>query len=454
MDNTSSTEPRPSSLPGDPNCPICHGIGFIRQDLPVGHPDFGKMQICTCRQQALSQSVHDGLRKASNVLALQNMTFASFDSRGRLGLGDDQVQSLTYAFNQSQRFAHELNGWLLLLGGYGCGKSHLAAAIANEVISLGVPTLFLTVPDLLDWLRYSYDAPDTTFEQRFEEIRNIPLLVLDDLGTQNATSWAQEKLFQILNHRYLHRLPLVVTSNQDLAEIEGRIRSRLQDADLVTVAKINAPDYRQPISDLAQPSVSSLGLLSTRTFGSFNMRQTETLSIDEVKSLQRAYEAAQLFAEKPHGWLVLMGTYGCGKTHLAAAIGNYRKGMGIPVTFWVVPDLLDHLRAAFAPNSPTTYDHSFEEIRTTPILILDDLGTQSTTAWAREKLFQLLNYRHLAVLPTVITTSCTLEEVDPRLRSRMLDQSICQIYSILAPAFRGNQPIDKPRRTNRKSFSV
>ena len=52
-------------------------------------------------------------------------------------------------------------------------------------------TIFLTVPDLLDWLRYSYDSSDTTFEQRFEEIRNVRLLVLDDLGTQNATAWAQ-----------------------------------------------------------------------------------------------------------------------------------------------------------------------------------------------------------------------------------------------------------------------
>jgi len=39
------------SQPGDPNCKICGGLGFVRQDLPVEHPDFGKMKICVCRQQ-------------------------------------------------------------------------------------------------------------------------------------------------------------------------------------------------------------------------------------------------------------------------------------------------------------------------------------------------------------------------------------------------------------------
>ena len=73
-------------------------------------------------------------------------------------------------------------GWLLLMGTYGCGKTHLAAAIANFAVQMGVPTLFLTVPDLLDWLRFSYGNSETNFETRFDEIRNIQLLVLDDLG--------------------------------------------------------------------------------------------------------------------------------------------------------------------------------------------------------------------------------------------------------------------------------
>ncbi len=103
-----------------------------------------------------------------------------------------------------------------------------------------------------------------------------------------------------------------------------------------------------------------------------------------------------------------------------------------------MPDLLDHLRATFSPKSLVSYDQRFEEVRTAPLLILDDLGTQSATPWAKEKLFQLLNYRYNARLPTVITLAQE-SEVDERLKSRMLDISRCTVFEILAPSYRGER---------------
>lgn len=445
---SSNTEPstKQSSLLGDPNCPICGGVGFVRQDLPVSHPDFGKLQVCVCRQQSLVQSTQQRLFRLSNLDYFRPMTFESFNPVGRVGLGDNQLNSLKYAYNQAMHFAQNLNGWLLLMGEYGCGKTHLAAAIANFAVNLGVPTLFLTVPDLLDWLRFSYDSPEASFEQRFNEIRNIALLVLDDLGTQNATPWAQEKLFQIINHRYSAKLPTVVTTNQDLDEIDGRVRSRLQDPELVTPVKINAPDFRSPVVDSSHPALSSLQLHSGRTFGTFSLRDNEKLPVEEQKSLEKAFRAAQQYADRPRGWIVFMGTYGTGKTHLAASIGNYRHALGESPMFVVVPDLLDHLRSTFSPTSSVSYDNLFEEVRTCRLLILDDLGTQSATPWAKEKLYQIFNYRYNAESPTVITTSMQIEELDPRIRSRMLDKRLCDIFGITAPSFRNMGSVEKPRR--------
>jgi DNA replication protein DnaC len=135
--------------------------------------------------------------------------------------------------------------------------------------------------------------------------------------------------------------------------------------------------------------------------------------------------------------LALTGSYGAGKTHLAAAIGHYRDDLGDEVTFVSVPDLLDHLRATFSASSSASLDRRFEQVRTSPFLILDDLGTQSSTPWVREKLYQLFNYRYNAELPTVITMSQSLEELDPRLRSRMLDTRLVTIYALLAPPYTG-----------------
>ncbi len=434
---SSSTEPpgRWRGSIGDPDCPICGGVGFIRRDLPVDHPEFGRLEVCTCRQRDVARAETQRLYRLSNLEAFRNMTFETFKVQGRLGLGETQIKSLTYAFNQVQHFAKSLQGWMLFLGPYGSGKTHLAAAIANFAVGAGVPTLFLTVPDLLDWLRFSFASSDYGLEERLDEIRSIRLLVLDDLGTQNTTPWAAEKLYQIVNHRYTHRLPTVLTSNLTLNEIDGRISSRLQDPDLVTLVEINAPDYRSPVNDEGFSPISSLALLSDRTFGSFSLREYEKLSPEDKQSLQKSFKAATQFSEDPAGWLVLMGGYGCGKTHLAAAIGNYRKALGEEPIFVVVPDLLDHLRAAFNPNSPVSYDRRFEDVRTAPLLILDDLGTQSATPWAREKLYQILNYRYNARLPTVITTAQSLKEIDERVRSRMLDKRLCTIYAITAPAY-------------------
>lgn len=439
-------------LLGDPDCPHCGGLGYVRLDVPVGHPDFGRLQVCTCRQRQITAQIRQRLYTLSNLDELRHLTFDNFMPRGRIGLSPYQADSLEYAYNQSTHFAQTQKGWLLIQGGYGCGKTHLAAAIANFAVSLSVPTLFITVPDLLDSLRFAYDDPEATFEERFMEIRQAPLLVLDDFGTQNATPWAQEKLFQILNYRYINRLPLVVTTNLSLEEIEERIRSRLLDPELVTIVRIQAPDYRRPADDTGHPQLSSLDLHLGQSFSNFEDRRNEGLTPNHIKELEYALQVATDYARNPEGWLVFTGANSCGKTHLAAAIANYRAQMGLLPLFVSAADLLDHLRASFAPGSGTRYDHRFDEVKTAPLLILDDLGAQSATPWAREKLTQLFDYRYNAKLPTVITMVKTLEDLEktePQLVSRMLDRRLCKIIGITAPGYRGAPR--KERKSARRS---
>ncbi len=437
---TSSNDNAPVPSLGDPHCPHCHGLGYLRADAEPGSPDFGKLNICVCRQAQVAQVVRERLFSLSHLDELQDLTFESFKASGRKGVRESQANSLEWAFNHARQYAASLNGWMVLQGGFGCGKTHLAAAVANFAVGMGVPTLFLTVPDLLDSLRFAYASEDTTFEERFEEIRTAPLLVLDDFGTQNATPWAQEKLFQIINYRYINRLPLVVTTNLDLDEIEARIRSRLADPELVSVVRISAPDFRRPTEEFSHPALSSLDLHASRTFASFEDRRAEGLTPEEVRSLEKAVKAATSFAAKPRGWLVLTGPYGCGKTHLAAAIANTLADRGNPPLFIMVPDLLDHLRATFSPASSVSYDRRFDEVRTASMLVLDDLGAQSASPWAKEKLHQLFNYRYNAELPTVLTVAVDmLESIDERLRVRLMDERFCTICAITAPAFHGGR---------------
>ena len=136
------------------------------------------------------------------------------------------------------------------------------------------------------------------------------------------------------------------------------------------------------------------------------MAQRTDITSDERSNLREALRLCVEFVEQPHGWLVLTGSHGCGKTHLAAAIASeFVARTARDVMFVTAPDLLDHLRASYSPQAATSYDRRFDEVKRAPLLVLDDLGTESATPWAREKLFQLLSYRYNALLPTVITSS-------------------------------------------------
>jgi DNA replication protein DnaC len=415
-------------------CPICGGAGFLRREVPIDHPDFGRAVPCECKLRETRDAEIADLRSSSGIAHLSQMTFDSFRSDG-IGLNPDKRKNLRQAYETARQFANDARGWLLLKGGYGCGKSHLAAAIANERLARGESVLFVVVPDLLDHLRATF-APTSrvTYDERFETVRSTPFLILDDLGAQSVTAWATEKLFQLLNYRYNTQLPTVITMNRELEEIEPRIRSRLADATLCAIVTILAPDFRQGGTDGRGLGVSNLALYGEMTFDTFDLREDE-LKGDERSNLRRVVHIAQAYAEQPQGFIVFTGDYGCGKTHLAAAIANAIAQRGNSVSFVVVPDLLDHLRATFAPGSAVSYDQRFEETRSAPYLVLDDLGTESATPWAREKIFQIIDYRYIAKLPTMITIHREAQ-VEPRIQTRIFDLARGSVTEILAPSYR------------------
>jgi len=418
------------------SCNICGGMGFVVKDVPVDHPDFGRAFPCVCQRDALLARQTANLRKMSNLDALADKTFDTF----RLdlqGLSDEQLSALRASFERAQRYAMQPQGWLLFQGNYGSGKTHLAAAIANHRLEQGDRVLFVTVPDLLDHLRASFGpTSEIAYDELFEQVRTAPLLVLDDLGAESATPWAEEKLYQLINHRYLHALPTVITTNCELKEIDPRIRSRMVDWQLTQSIIMDLPDYRR-VDTAQEPSpVSNLSLYGEMVFETFDLRE-DTLPPEERRNLREAYEIARTYAENPRDWLLFMGEHGCGKTHLAAAIANYRHARGEHVILVTAPDLLDYLRSAFGPAAATSFDKRFYEIRAAPLLVIDDLDLSNASSWAREKIRQIVDYRYLAHAPTVFTTTQTLEAIDPMIRSRLSDTRRCRIFALTVPDYMG-----------------
>jgi len=395
---------------------------------------------CQCSKGELRKKKTEYLQKYSNLGSLSQLTFDNLSAKGRAASVISQ-EHFTQVYQAAKAFADSPQGWIVFLGPSGSGKTHLACAIANHRLNSGEPVFYITAADLLDHLRSAFSpTSDTTYDELFEQVKNVPLLVLDDLTLGSATAWAKEKLEQLLHHRFNAKLATVITTDVPLERMDERLHGHLVNNEFCQVWTI------EPTSPLESQSCLKLELLRNMTFDNFDHKRLE-LPLEQRQNLRQAYNLAVEFARSPEGWLIFQGVNGCGKTHLAAAIANYRLAQGKPVFFVVVPDLLDHLRSTFSPDSKISYDEFFEKIKKASLLILDDFGEQSTTPWAQEKLYQLINYRYNARLPMVVTTCLSLDEIETRISSRMVDPRISLVFNITAPDYRGNV---KPTRQTKR----
>ena len=414
--------------------------------LPDGQPDYSRAMPCTCVAAKKGSSRLSRLKQYSNLGALARFTFDNLLPEGRSS--NPQTQSrFSQAYEFAKAFAVKPEGWLVFSGPSGSGKTHLAAAIVNERIEKGEPALYITTPDLLDRLRATFNPDsETPYDEFFEQLKTAPLLALDDLGVQSGTPWAKEKLDQLLTSRFNASLPTVIVVAVPIDSLDDRLRTRLTDERLCRVFTL------EETSGVANCAWSAeFELQKNMTF--INYKRRADLTMEQQDNMDAAYRLAFDFAKNPEGWLVFMGETGCGKTHLASAIVNYRYEMGKPALFIVVPDFLDHLRSAFNPDSKVSYDQLFESVKTAPLLVMDDFGEQSTNPWVKEKLYQLINYRYNSRLPTVITTRLSLdeikEEVDSSISSRLVDRKISVTFAIIAPDFRGEKNTTQKRNPPR-----
>jgi DNA replication protein DnaC len=424
--------------PEEALCEFCHGAGFVRRDLPLDHSEFGKAFPCRCVEDEEQHSKVARLQRYSNLGPLTRLTFQNLIRRGRSADPRDQARFLR-CVEDAETFANEPDGWFVLVGASGCGKTHIAAAVANRCLERGAPALFVVVPDLLDHLRAAYkpDA-DIGYDQLFEQVRNAPVLIFDDLGTQSATPWAQEKLFQIINHRFNARLPTVVTTNTPLNKFDDRLRTRLGDpaqsqphAD--AIARVHVLEERKPL-EYRELNMLELSMVRDMTFDSYDLHDARSPRDREHR--ENGYQQALRYAGEPEGWLVLLGDRSRDRTHIAAAVGNYRRSQGESPLLVQVAELLDFLRQAMHGGGNEDYYAVKQMVRNCPLLLLDDLEIGMGSDWVRTELYQLLNPRYLARLPTVITTPNTINQLvsDPgweRLARILVgDPNFCSVVPI------------------------
>ena len=132
----------------------------------------------------------------------------------------------------------------------------------------------------------------------------------------------------------------------------------------------------------------------------------------------RADAMAAAIAEEGQGFYI-DGTQGTGKTRLAMAITRVLVAQGEPVKVRIAPNLMEAMRSRSVENREST-----EELARCRVLVLDDLGKEAPTAYACERLFDIVNERYNAMLPIVVTSNYTRGEIAQKLTEGDVGRSI------------------------------
>lgn len=218
-------------------CPICRDAYYVHPRGDDGKPDYSRVVPCHCvRDRLEKEKLQRMLRMCELPPGTEHMTFENFQVLP--GLEEAYEAAVALAEERSE------SNWLTLMSDVNKGKTHLLRAICYRWVCRGKPARYAYVPLLFEELRRGFrEEGEWSYENRFDFFLNVPLLALDDLGTENRTEWVQEKLDTIIDYRLMHGLALVVTTNLTMDQFTFRIGSRLKRNGKIVF--IDAPEFRK-----------------------------------------------------------------------------------------------------------------------------------------------------------------------------------------------------------------
>lgn len=245
------------------HCGNCHTPKQCRVEI-FGKP---KLMPCTC------QCLREQLEKEEQARKEQQR----LDRIRRLkanGLQDRALFAYTFdvdsGTNPAMQYAHRyVRHWaevktqgqgLLLWGGVGTGKTFAAACIANALTEQDVPVLMTNFSKILNSLSGMFSDDKNRYLASFKE---FDLLIIDDLGIERNSEYAQKQVYNIVDSRYLSRLPFIITTNLTLSELKkpkDTAHARIYDRILERCAPVlfNGRNYRTENAETTKNDIREL----------------------------------------------------------------------------------------------------------------------------------------------------------------------------------------------------
>ena len=226
------------AIPGaDPHCVICHGQGYVHPLLPEGKPNY--LRLVSCEAKGCFADYLHGVQAATVFDKLTGVNRTKTFDRFLSISGAEECLAL------AKEISREMPdfSFLTMYGSNGCGKTHLAHAIANVWLGRAFRVKFYSAAGLLN--KYKMGIEDNQPNNHMlNDLANIDALLIDDLAAEYFKSWSQEIWEYLIDQRYMKVLSTVITTNNQIDQFPPRILSRLSDKEISRRVHNKAVDYR------------------------------------------------------------------------------------------------------------------------------------------------------------------------------------------------------------------
>lgn len=150
-----------------------------------------------------------------------------------------RVEVIKYINDYIKNYNKDRLKALYLTGSFGSGKTYLISALFNELAKQNVSSVIVYFPEFLRTLKSSFNDIENSYNERFNYVKNAKLLLIDDIGAENLTTWGRDEILgTILQYRMQENLPTFFTSNLNMKELEEHLSITTSSSDKVKARRI------------------------------------------------------------------------------------------------------------------------------------------------------------------------------------------------------------------------